>query len=162
MRPSRAVMRILTYARKINKVKRQKAYYHLSPFTFHFSSRLSFCLLDSQLTTIVSAARTDGVVDVQCTTVRACCQCRSFYYVMGTTFCLSGVALSSFRMCHNILQFYDLRFNNLVFVYLIGFRFVTKVIMEEKFHLLVALTRLVTVNDRNIDTYNFIGEPGQV
>ena len=31
--------------------------------------------------------------------------------------------------------------------------------MEEKFHLLVAFTRLVTVNDRNIDTYNFIGEP---
>ena len=40
-----------------------------------------------------------------------------------------------------------------------GSRLVTKVIMEEKFHLLVALTLLVTVNERNIDTYNFIGEP---
>ena len=34
--------------------------------------------------------------------------------------------------------------------------------MEEKFHLLVALTRLVTVNDRNIDTYYFIGEPREI
>ena len=34
--------------------------------------------------------------------------------------------------------------------------------MEEKFHLLVALTRLVTVYERNIDTYNFIGEPREV
>ena len=34
--------------------------------------------------------------------------------------------------------------------------------MEEKFHLLVALTRLVTVNERNIDTYYFIGEPSEV
>ena len=34
--------------------------------------------------------------------------------------------------------------------------------MEEKFHLLVALTRLVTVNDRNIDTYYFIREPGEI
>ena len=47
-------------------------------------------------------------------------------------------------------------------IYLIGFRIVTKVIMEEKFHLLVALTRLVTVNDRNIDTYYFISEPGEI
>ena len=34
--------------------------------------------------------------------------------------------------------------------------------MEEKFHLLIALTRLVTVNERNIDTYYFIGEPREV
>ena len=40
------------------------------------------------------------MVDVQCSAVRACCQCRSFYYVMRTTFRLSGVALSSFWMCH--------------------------------------------------------------
>ena len=99
------------------------------------------------------------MVDVQCAAVRACSQCRRFHYVMGTTFRLSGVALSSFRMCHINLRFYDLRFNNLFFVYLIGFRIVTKVIMEEKFHLRIALTRLVTVHDRNIDTYYFICEP---
>ena len=34
--------------------------------------------------------------------------------------------------------------------------------MEEKFHLLVALTRLVTVNDRNVDTSYFICQPGQI
>jgi hypothetical protein len=34
--------------------------------------------------------------------------------------------------------------------------------MEEKFHLLVALTRLVTVNDWNIDTYYFISEPTKI
>ena len=34
--------------------------------------------------------------------------------------------------------------------------------MEEKFHLLIALTRLVTVNERNIDTYYFISEPREV
>ena len=34
--------------------------------------------------------------------------------------------------------------------------------MEEKFHLLVAFTRLVTVNERNIDTNYLIGEPGEI
>ena len=34
--------------------------------------------------------------------------------------------------------------------------------MEEKFHVLIALTRLVTVNERNIDTYYFVCEPRQV
>ena len=96
---------------------------------------------------------------------------------MGTTFGLSGVTLSSFRMCHINLRFNNLRFTIYLVIYLIGFlapfgarsmllqastigiQIVTKVIMEEKFHLLVALTRLVTVNDRNIDTYYFICEP---
>ena len=55
----------------------------------------------------------------------------------------------------------DKLFYNTLF-YLIGFRIGTKVIMEEKFHLLIAFTRLVTVHDRNIDTYYLIGEPGQV
>ena len=44
----------------------------------------------------------------------------------------------------------------------IGIRLVTKVIMEEKFHLRIALTRLVTMNERNIDADDFIGEPGKV
>ena len=34
--------------------------------------------------------------------------------------------------------------------------------MEEKFHLLIALTQLVTVNDWNIDTYYFICEPSEI
>ena len=46
--------------------------------------------------------------------------------------------------------------------YLIGIRFGTKVGMEEKIHLRVATTGLVTVRDRNIDTYYFIREPGEV
>ena len=44
-------------------------------------------------------------------------------------------------------------------IYLIGFRLVTK---EEKFHLLVATTGLVTVHERNIDTYYLIREPGEI
>jgi uncharacterized metal-binding protein YceD (DUF177 family) len=34
--------------------------------------------------------------------------------------------------------------------------------LEEKFHLLVAFTRLVTVHDRNIDTYYFIDKPRKI
>ena len=73
---------------------------HLSPFTFPFHFSLSLSLLDSQFTTIIAARRAYSVINVQRATVRACSQCRRFYYVMGTTFRLSGVALSSFRMCH--------------------------------------------------------------
>ena len=68
---------------------------------------LSFLsLLDSQLATIVTAARAYGVVNVVCATVRADSQRRHHGFVMGTTFRLSGVRLSSFRMCHNYLTFY--------------------------------------------------------
>jgi hypothetical protein len=64
---------------------------------------LSFLsLLDSQLATIVSAARAYSVVDVMCATVRANSQSRHFSSVMRTTFRLSGVRLSSFRMCHSL------------------------------------------------------------
>jgi len=65
-------------------------------------------LLDSQFATIVTAARAYGVVNVVCATVRADSQCRHLSFVMCTTFRLTSVRLSSFRMCHNyltILQF---------------------------------------------------------
>ena len=64
---------------------------------------LSFLsLLDSQLATIVTAARAYGVVDVVCATVRADSQSRHLSFVMRTTFRLSSVRLSSFRMCHSL------------------------------------------------------------
>ena len=79
---------------------------------------------------------------------------------MGTTFRLSGVRLSSFRMCHINLQFKHLLFYYLFYVRIVfGIRLVTKVGLEEKVHLRVATTGLVTVNKRNIDTDYFIGEP---
>jgi hypothetical protein len=56
----------------------------------YLALRLS-SLLDSQFTTIVTAAGAYCVVDVKRTAIRACCQCRSFHYVMGTTFGLAGV-----------------------------------------------------------------------
>ena len=60
------------------------------PALFNHLLRLSY-LLDSQFTTIVSACRAYSVVDVHCAAVRANCQCRCFYYIMGTTLRLAGV-----------------------------------------------------------------------
>ena len=72
---------------------------------------LSFSsLLNRQFTTIVSAAGAYSVVDVVCAAVRADSQCGQLSYVMSTTFRLTGVRLSTFRMCHNYLQFNHLQF----------------------------------------------------
>mgnify|MGYP000667725311 CR=1 FL=1 len=46
-----------------------------------------------------------GVINVVSTAVRADCQCGYFQNVMCTTFRLSGVRLSSFRMCHISFSF---------------------------------------------------------
>jgi hypothetical protein len=79
------------------KIQGEKAKGINTPFTFLLFIvqlsvfNLSFSLLDSQFTTIVTAARAYGVVDVKCAAVRACSQCRGFHYVMGTTFGLAGV-----------------------------------------------------------------------
>ena len=58
------------------------------------------CFFDSQLATIVAAGGAYGVVDVVCTTIGTDSQSRHLSHVMGTTFGLAGVRLSSFRMCH--------------------------------------------------------------
>lgn len=50
------------------------------------------------------------MVDVVCATVGAYCQSRHLSYVMGTTLSLSGVRLSTFRMCHNYLSLNVIRF----------------------------------------------------
>ena len=85
------------------KVKRQED--TLSPFISHHSPISGFSFLNCQFTTIVATAGANRVVDVKCATVRACSQCRSLHNVMRTTFRLAGVRLSSFRMCHIVLQF---------------------------------------------------------
>ena len=67
-------------------------------------AHLGFCyFLNSQLATVVAARRAYGVVDVVSTAVRANSQCWHLCHVMSTTFRLSGVRLSSFRMCHILL-----------------------------------------------------------
>lgn len=101
--PSRVTC-VLTYALNNNVQRRLRVTKTQSLYvcTHH---RLSFSLLDSQFTTVVATGRANGVVDVKSATVRACSQCRSFHYVMGTTFRLSGVRLSSFRMCHIARRF---------------------------------------------------------
>ena len=87
--------------------------FNLSPHNCSPKSR--FCVFDSQFTTIVAARRANSVENMHCTAVRAYSQCRCFNYVMGTTFGLTGVALSSFRMCHVALAILvsasKLRFN---------------------------------------------------
>ena len=68
---------------------------------------LSLCsFLYCQLTAIVATTRAYGMIQIVSATVRADCQCGHLSHVMGTTFRLSGVRLSSFRMCHNYLTFY--------------------------------------------------------
>ena len=76
------------------------------------SPHLGFCsLLYSQFTTIVSASWADSVINVVSATVWAKCQCWHFCFVVGTTFRLSGVRLSSFWMCHSSLLFYKFFFS---------------------------------------------------
>lgn len=67
-------------------------------------------LFYSQFATVVATARAYSVVDVVSAAVRADCQCGQFSHVMSTTFRLTGVRLSTFRMCHNYLQFNHLQF----------------------------------------------------
>ena len=71
-------------------------------------------LLNCQLAAIIAAAGAYSVVDVVSAAVRANCQSRHFRYVMSTPLGLTGVRLSTFRMCHNYLQFNLLQF---VFVF---------------------------------------------
>lgn len=79
---------------------------------------MSLCLsfssfFDSEFTTIVTATWANSVVNVMSTAVGADSQCRHNGNVMGTTFGLSGVRLSSFWMCHNLFVL-DVVFNLVV------------------------------------------------
>ena len=62
-------------------------------------------MFNCEFASVVAAFGADSVVDVVCTTVGADSQSGHFSHVMRTTFGLSGVRLSSFRMCHNYLTF---------------------------------------------------------
>ena len=72
-----------------------------------------FVHYNSNLATIVATRGAYSVVDVISTTVRAYCQCGSYSLVMGTTLSGTSVRLSSFRMCHNSINY----FNNLQFTF---------------------------------------------
>ena len=140
------------------------------------SPHLGLCsLLYSQFTTIVSASWADSVVDVVSATVWAKCQCWHFCFVVGTTFRLSGVRLSSFWMCHNSYLFYLLFLKliqpsmlrlatqncHAIITYCLHilffiFYFGTKVVLEKCIHFWVATTILVTMHQRKIHYNQFI------
>ena len=91
---------VRTHVRVNNNVQRKLQVVGTQSLYACTIDRLSFRLLDCQFTTVIATRRANGVVDVKCAAIRAWSQCRSLHYVMGTTFRLAGVRLSSFRMCH--------------------------------------------------------------
>ena len=149
----------------------------VSPDRTCLSPHLGFCsLLYSQFTTIVSASWADSVIDVMSATVWAKCQCRHFCFVVGTTFRLSGVRLSSFWMCHNSLLFYLVFFNSCIRVSILLFSHAERllsilftldisffiiqrgaeVVLEKCIHLRIATTILVTMHQREIHYDQFV------
>jgi len=140
------------------RLRKRRSLYHCCV------ARLSFCsLLDSEFTTIVATAGAYGVIDVMSTAVGANSQSGHYSHVMGTTFRLSGVRLSSFRMCHNYLQFtiYNFKFtiSNLCFGLFLG---AAKVSLEKLIHFGITLAFRVTVHCRKINYYQFICQPFDV
>ena len=84
-------------------------HFHLSTFP-PFNVWLRFFLLNSNLSTVVAAGGTCGVVDVDLTAVRAFCQCGCYGLVVSSALESASFGLSSFRMCH-----FDLLFGCLLF-----------------------------------------------
>ena len=55
---------------------------------------------DSLLSAVVAAFAADGVVNRPCSAVGAQCQGGSNGFVVGATFCSTGLGLFAFGMCH--------------------------------------------------------------
>ena len=157
---------------------------HLCRLTEVQQSQIQLCFsgfLNSQLTTIVATRWAYSVIDVMRTAVRTNSQSGHLGHVMGTTFGLAGVRLSSFRMCHILLVYCLLVYCFIsrqkgfacksrrltyrqcnLFVRIVIFERCAEVVLEKGSHLWVATTLLVTMHYGKINSNQFVSQPREV